>query len=786
MTQYTYNAFGELINRRDPTNRTSSYEYDANGNPRVFIDGLGNRTEFDYNGFNLLMRVRHGGQTISEITYNELNKPVTLKDALSRTTTYGYDCQGNPTQVTDPLGNVTNYQVDALANLKKVIDARSNETSYLYDAANQQIARTGPDNKAWNTSYTPDNYIQTLTTPNGVTSQFQYDGMGRLTREIRPEKTIEYSYADCCRQSQVDEKIGAITRRTTYTYDGIGRLTSVTDPQNRTISYTYNGRGQRLTMATPGGLITNFIYDDAGRVIEIRTGADWARFTYDAAGRRTKTEYSNGASNNYTYNTRSQLTSVVIRDGANAVIASYVYILDANGNRTGVTYHDGTASLPLDALGRLTGETVNSASLGDFNKVYGYDAVGNRLDAGATFGIDNRLLNDSGGAYGYDNNGNIISRGAKTFSYDSQNRLTGFSDVGVSANYQYDFLGRRTQKIVNGIAREFLYDNADLVAEYVGGNQVARYTHGLGVDEPLMVVRSGQAYFYHADGLGSIVAITNAAGQTAHRYGYDAWGNLRLNSGAFSFSGNGIVNTLTFTGREYDDESGLYFYRARTYSPQLGRFLQKDALQGRLAAPQTQNLYSYVGNNPTNLIDPSGETALVGYAGALNSKLAQNAAAVIGFFHGYGATNLLFLGNYLELATNNLDVADAFEQAYLKTEEDVNRISFGLGILKGISGDAQDLIKYFKPDLSPEGKQVLGYVDVIGAYISGITVKKLYGTSTPFLNAISELTKIDGLSAYGISLSLIKGEIKLGGFKQGAALALVSLNVRRREMQQQR
>ena len=69
-----------------------------------------------------------------------------------------------------------------------------------------------------------------------------------------------------------------------------------------------------------------------------------------------------------------------------------------------------------------------------------------------------------------------------------------------------------------------------------------------------MVVRNGQIYFYHTDGLGSVVAITDEAGQVVQRYGYDAWGNIVYNDGSFSFMGTGLVNTLTFTAREYDAE----------------------------------------------------------------------------------------------------------------------------------------------------------------------------------------------------------------------------------------
>lgn len=771
VTQYTYNSFGEIVSRRDPTNVTTRYEYDSNGNPSAVIDGLGNRSEFVYNGFNLLAQTRHGGQTLSSVTYNELNKPITVTDALNRVTTFGYDCQGNLIQVTDPAGNITRYQVDALASLKKVTDARSNVTNYLYDVANRQTARIGPDNQAWGTGYTPDSYIRTVTTPNSATIQFQYDGMGRTTREIRPEKTIEYRYADCCRQSQVVESSGAVTRMTSYSYDSLGRVSSITDPQNRTLTYTYNGRRQRVSMLTPDGVMTNYSYDDAGRVSEIRAETNWVRFTYDGAGRRIRKLYSNGASDNYSYNTRGQLTSVIVRDGTNAVIASYAYTLDANGNRTGVTYHDGMASYTLDALDRLTSENVSSTSLGSLNKTYSYDAVGNRLDMGASFGTDNRLLSDAGGTYGYDNNGNLITRGTKTFGYDSQSRLTSFNNTGLVATYQHDYLGRRVAKTVNGVTREFLYDGAQFVAEYLNGSQVARYVFGLRVDEALMVTRNGQTYFYHADGLGSVVAITNNSGQVIQRYGYDVWGNLRLNNGSFAFSGAGLVNTLTFTGREFDEESGLYHYRARAYDSAIGRFIQKDPQQGPQLQPLAQNLYAYVLSNPANLIDPTGEAPLIEYLSVSTTKpesLARDAQlATIGFLAGFSASHLYFLGYFLSLNDLGSSLEARWDMAVKQTEIRMEQIAYTAGLSEAVPDPERDPCE--------AGLSVSAKTGIPSAFFNGASLK--IAESSSHLKKLgqwvdgalfgSKLPDVGGISGPSIEIGY---KYFPGGFKCGAKI----------------
>jgi len=113
-----------------------------------------------------------------------------------------------------------------------------------------------------------------------------------------------------------------------------------------------------------------------------------------------------------------------------------------------------------------------------------------------------------------------------------------------------------------------------------------------------MIVVNGQIetdYYYHFDGLGSVVALSDGNGNIVERYSYDVFGEPNRISG--------INNPYMFTGRRYDTETGLYYYRARYYKPYIGRFLQIDPIRYRAGL----NLYTYVKNNPINMTDPSGE-----------------------------------------------------------------------------------------------------------------------------------------------------------------------------------
>ena len=232
--------------------------------------------------------------------------------------------------------------------------------------------------------------------------------------------------------------------------------------------------------------------------------------------------------------------------------------------------------------------------------------------------------------------GSSFARGAlstTTYTWDSQNRLTriDFPDGGL-AEYFYDPFGRRIRKRVVDAAgvetiRKYVYDAEDIVAIYDGSDALLmQFVHGPGIDEPLLVIdyrsnSQGTPYYYHTDHLGSIVAITNSGGQVVQQYRYDTYGNI------VSVLDPNFEQPYAFTGREWDAESGLYFYRARYYDPQVGRFVSSDpiGLAGGV------NTYQYVGGNPVNLIDPFGLLSIISSVGA-NSTPILGYGVDIGFY----------------------------------------------------------------------------------------------------------------------------------------------------------
>jgi RHS repeat-associated protein len=197
-------------------------------------------------------------------------------------------------------------------------------------------------------------------------------------------------------------------------------------------------------------------------------------------------------------------------------------------------------------------------------------------------------------------------------------------DKSTIVTFTYDPFGRRLSKTVHRQEIDddedeaeddekesprttfYIYDNEDIILEYNERGQItARYTHGPGIDEPLAVEKKRDNYFYHADGLGSVVALTDSKQKVVENYDYDSFGNLKRH-------GHKVKQPYTYTSREFDEETGLYYYRARTYDPVIGRFLQPDPIGFDGGG---MNLYAYVGNNPFGFVDPTGEFILGGLAG---------------------------------------------------------------------------------------------------------------------------------------------------------------------------
>jgi RHS repeat-associated protein len=352
------------------------------------------------------------------------------------------------------------------------------------------------------------------------------------------------------------------------------------------VTWTLDPNGNRTTLAWPetGALAfsTSYAYDAMNRLTDVFQGAASAgvllgHYSYDALSERTGIAFGGttaaGGSRPPVATTAASFTTAgqiaQLSHGFNGAALSLGYSYNQDHQRTGVSTND--ASFLVSGL--TPGNHVYTA-----NNLNQYDTV-------------------DGQGYIYDTNGNLVRDTTFIYGYDSESRLVSATAIavgGTTASYAYDPQGRRKAKTVNGTTTNYLSAGSREIAEYDGsGTLLRRYVYGPGLDEPLATIDAAGNISYHfTDALGSVVALANASGQLAEKHAYTAYGLAASTAGT----------AFQFTGRRVDPETGLYYLRARYYSPAIGRFLQTDPI----GTAGGINLYAYVGNDPVNRMDPFG------------------------------------------------------------------------------------------------------------------------------------------------------------------------------------
>lgn len=675
-TTLAYDGLNRRITTTDNVGNVSTSFYDSRNNLARTLDALGNRIDHDFDGLN----------------------------RNTQTTRFLTDTGTGAGAVTDTI--VTQQIWDDSSRLVGQRDDNGNLTSYEYDGLNRKTATQYADGTRWTCSYdVHGNDIQCVDA-NGSVVASQYDLNNRNIRKditvgagVSNDTTFEvYKYDGLNRLAHAEDDDSVVTR----SYDSLSNV--LTDVQNGvTVACSYDGVGNETQLTYPSGRVVTTSYDALERKNQISDGGGLiADYSYIGPDRVERCAHGNGTQADYVYDgvtgspnpagdfgVKRPVRITHSNPGAATVISDFEIHWDRVGNKTlrnEVTapgnHH--TEQFTYDSAYRLIQSDRTTGAGAPVSHSYQLDGVQNRVsttggpDAGAYVmnpadpPLDrpvNQYTSTPFDERTYDSNGNLTSKSQAAlpthgFAFDYKNRLVSTTQhsSGAITSYDYDALSRRIQKQHSSPAQttSYIYDESSVIEERVGA-QTRTYVLGAEVDKLVGFSEGASSYYYHQDDLNSVVALSGATGSLVEFYRYKDFGVPEFRGPAGTvISESDLGNDYLFTGRRYDDETELYFYRSRYLSSTLGQFLSRDELGMWTDPYNLGNASAYVGSNPTSRIDPFGHNTWVISQSAMSfmGNTPLNEKGFWGAFKGHGkafgtaiATNI----NTLEECAFNID-----------------------------------------------------------------------------------------------------------------------------------
>jgi RHS repeat-associated protein len=544
-TAYDYDFVGQLARVTAPDGSFVEYGYDDAHRLAWLRDGLGNRIDYTLDGagnrlseqafdpgnnlarahsreFDALGRLYRdigGTSPASQVAlrgYDANGNPTSTVDPLSRATTQLFDARDRLTEVRDPVNGAaspTLYAYNARDQLTAVTDPKGLSTTYATNGHGELMAQSSPDTGVTGFTYDPASNLKAKLDARGITANYTYDALNRITQIAFPDETVTYTFDSCANGIGRLCALSDGTGTTTWSYDVKGRVIAKVQTAgtlSQTVQYGYNGAGQLVSIATPGGQLVEYGYEN-GRPVSVRVNGTTVldQVLYEPFGPNGGWRWGNSTAGNPNFHLRlfdrDFRATVVESDlpaGAGAPRIASEFTWDVASRLTAITdLADAalSASYGYDDLDRLTGATQGASSRG-----YSYDGVGNRLasNVGAAttsyaYAPGSHRLASLAGAkvrsYTFDAAGNMVSDGIASWSYGGNNRPTQVQVGSTLTTFAINALGQRVRKASGASATRFFYDEAGrLLGEYADSGALIAETIWL-EDLPVAVVKAQPA-----------------------------------------------------------------------------------------------------------------------------------------------------------------------------------------------------------------------------------------------------------------------------------------------------